>query len=80
MMPKCPQDRKVFDNFSLDNDGVHSKFLREEAGDGLLKPAHEPVHSCWFSSPLRLMRLIPCGGSQDYREEPVEEQSLPEVL
>lgn len=70
----------MFDNFSLDNDGIHRKFLREEAADGRLKPAHESVHSCWFPSPLRLVPLIPCGGSQDYREEPVEEQSLPEVL
>lgn len=31
----------MLDNFSLGNDGVHSKFLREEAGGGLLKPAHE---------------------------------------
>lgn len=57
----------MFDNFSLDNDGIHRKFLLEEAGAGLLKPVHQSVHFL-------------CGGSQDYREEPVEEQSLPEVL
>lgn len=38
-MHKCPQDRKMFDNFN--DDGIHHKFLRKEAGDGLLKSAHE---------------------------------------